>query len=83
MQKQIKEMVAAEIAKAKEALKDAVRKELMELEPFKTIIADGPTIIADGPTSTIDLVSAVCSKKEEFKEESISEIEEQILNQAI
>ena len=30
MQKQIKEMVAAEIAKAKEALKDAVRKELLE-----------------------------------------------------
>ena len=43
MQNQIREMVAAEIAMVKKALKDAVRKELLEEEPFKTMIADGTT----------------------------------------
>ena len=53
MQKQIRDMVAAEIANKETALKDAVRKELMEEEPFKTIIAQGKI-------PTAELMSAVC-----------------------
>ena len=68
MQKQIKEMVAAEMAVFKKDLIDAARDELMNEEPFKTIVAQGPK-------SNAELLAAVLPMKEELKEESIAEME--------